>query len=85
MSLIALDYDGTYTADPQLWDSFIAMASGRGHQVVCATMRYDSEPIDVPCEVIYTARQPKMAALAALGILPAIWIDDQPHFLVMPG
>lgn len=25
---LALDYDGTYTRDPDLWDTFIAAAQG---------------------------------------------------------
>jgi hypothetical protein len=36
---IALDYDGTYTVDPQFWEDFITLAKVRGHEVVCVTKR----------------------------------------------
>lgn len=71
---IALDYDGTYTADPSLWEAFIRMAERRGHIVKIVTMRRPTEPVrNPPCEVIYTARKAKM-----LSYLADIWIDDQP-------
>ena len=39
--LIALDFDETYTRDPEFWDIVIANATQRGHAVICATMRKD--------------------------------------------
>ncbi len=77
---IALDYDGTYTRDPELWNAFIRAAEANGHHVTCVTMRYPEEAIDMPIPVIYTSRQAKMGFFSA-----DIWIDDQPHFLVMGG
>ena len=79
--LIALDYDGTYTAAPDLWAHFIGQATTAGHEVVVVTMRFAHEPIDVPCEVIYTARSPKGPFMASLGRVPAVWIDDKPHWI----
>ena len=79
--LIALDYDGTFTRDPDFWNGFIGNCATFGHEVVCATMRHESEPITMICPVIYTARQPKMAFLAEKGINPDIWIDDMPQLL----
>lgn len=38
--IIALDYDGTYTADPALWDQFILLAIKNNHYVVCCTLRH---------------------------------------------
>lgn len=71
---IALDYDGTYTADPALWNAFIGIAQSYGHSVKIVTMRHPTEPVpNPPCEVIYTARKAKM-----LSYLADIWIDDQP-------
>ena len=77
---IALDHDGTYTRDPELWDEFIKLANARGHQVVCVTMRGPHEGVAMPCEVIYTSRKAKA------GFYPAdVWIDDQPQFLFVNG
>jgi hypothetical protein len=75
--VIALDYDGTYTADPPLWDAFIQSAQARGHTVKIVTMRFASEEIvNPPVEVIYTSRNAKSAYLK-----PDIWIDDSPHWI----
>lgn len=83
--LIALDYDGTYTADPALWDSFVASAVARGHRVICVTMRHETEAIIMPCEIIYTGRRAKMVSIDDLGLQIDIWIDDSPHWLFTDG
>lgn len=77
---IALDYDGTYTEDSELWDQFIKLAEARGHQVTCVTMRHLHEPVpsSMPCDVIYTSRKAKAKAVEM-----DVWIDDSPHWLVM--
>ena len=88
--LIALDYDGTYTANPELWQAFIKYAQKQGHEVIVATMRNDDE-LDDMCEVlcglvnriIPTNRNAKRTFLKSFGIEPHIWIDDQPHFIVV--
>lgn len=79
---IALDYDGTYTADPALWYTLILAARQCGHEVVCITMRYPTEPIEVPVPVIYTSRQAKVAFMEERGEKVDIWIDDSPHWLL---
>jgi hypothetical protein len=74
---IALDYDGTYTLAPDLWDTFIDAAIRSGNEVVCVTMRYPSEPVVMPrCKVIYTSRKAKDAFYPA-----DVWIDDRPHWI----
>lgn len=78
---IALDYDGTYTRDPQLWDQFIGSCAGAGHELVCVTMRYPEEAISPPCEVVYTSREAKLPFMVALGRKPDVWIDDNPHWI----
>lgn len=83
--LIALDYDGTYTADPELFLAFISMAKERGHEVVCVTAR-NTEEASIMCpdligsvEVIATDRASKAHHMASLGRMPKVWIDDNPH------
>ncbi len=87
--LIALDYDGTYTADPDLWLMFITSARSRGHKVWVVTMRDEFELADVNRQllgkvdrIVATSRKAKLPFLAARGINPQIWIDDMPHFIV---
>lgn len=81
---IALDHDGTYTRDPLLWIPFIAEAIRRGHEVICVTMRDESERIEgMPCEVIYTDRKSKVAHMAGIGRPIDVWIDDSPQWLML--
>lgn len=79
--LIALDHDGTYTADKAMWDAFIALAQSHGHDVVCVTLRRPTEPIDMPIEVVYTSRAAKAPFMAGLGRVPDVWIDDSPGWI----
>jgi hypothetical protein len=79
---IALDYDDCYTADPWLWDTFIASARSAGHSVICVTCRHD-DPGDslrkLPIPVYYTEMAPKRWHMEQLGIDVDIWIDDYPE------
>lgn len=82
---IALDYDGTYSADPELFNIFIRCAHNRGHEVHIVTMRHDT-PAEricdiVPCGVFYTGRKAKLNHMKELGHEFDIWIDDMPHLL----
>jgi hypothetical protein len=86
--LIALDYDDTYTKDPDFWVAFIDMSKQRGHTVIGATMRCESESADMDprytqgIQVEYTCGRAKLATLAKRGIYPNIWIDDRPDWIV---
>lgn len=82
---LSLDYDKTYTLDPPMWDRFIAMAAGAGHEVVCITMRRPDEAIIMPCPIIYTSRQAKQPFMEAKGVRVDVWIDDSPHWLLNDG
>lgn len=88
--LIALDYDGTYTEDPALWDAFISNAQSKGHRVICVTMRNEDELSDMSehllslvDELHYTSRAAKETFLANLQIFPDVWIDDNPRWIYM--
>lgn len=83
--LIALDFDGTYTADPVLWDCFITTARARHHQVHIVTARGPHEQVRVGAHVDrvhYTDRKAKRPFMQALGLTVQIWIDDMPDFIV---
>jgi hypothetical protein len=88
--IIALDYDGTFTEDPALWERFIFTAEMRDHRIVAVTMRYQSEGIDPKFlsfigeeNVFFTGRMAKKPFMANLGIHPSIWIDDHPQSVFM--
>ena len=87
--LICLDYDNTYTLDPDFWDGFIVVSKARGHSVILATMRYEREgnvvKMDLETKVddiIFTNRKGKRQYLKTLNIFPDVWIDDMPEFVV---
>ena len=88
--LIVIDFDGTYTNDPALWDAFIKMAKENYHEVFCATMRYEDTEGDLvkKClegkvdRIIFTNRLGKIAEVRKqTGRNPDIWIDDDPAWL----
>lgn len=87
--IIALDFDDTHTKDPALWNRFIADAHSSGHRVVVATMRHPRESRRVvetvegigESDMFFTGRRAKRPYLAALGVRPDVWIDDNPHWI----
>lgn len=92
--IIALDYDGTYTGDPILWNEFIRNCKTRGHDIVVATMRNEGTPEEkevieafskMDLRIIFTNRKAKLNYLAELGIFPKIWIDDNPLWIYQNG
>lgn len=87
--LIALDYDETYTKDPDFWLAFIELSQKHGHQIVVATMRTLDEKAEM-CDrlhaavpwIVPTHRMAKKRFLATFDIHPDIWIDDNPAFIL---
>ena len=80
--LIAIDYDGTITAAPQLWSNFAVSATLAGHTVIVCTGRAFPPPAPDWLTVHCTAGQAKRDYLAALGIHPDVWIDDDPQSIL---
>ena len=91
--LIALDYDDTYTQDPELWNEFIKNSKQKDHEVICVTMRHDidferTEVVDSIgklCNIIFTGRKSKKLFLNMMGIIPDVWIDDKPFYIYEDG
>ena len=86
--ILALDYDGTYTKDPVMWQAIIPVFRAAGHEVFCCTMRTPKEVSSMDpnllkhVQVITTSRAAKGPFMEALGIPVDIWIDDNPMFIV---
>lgn len=83
--IIGLDYDDTFTADPDLWRQFVSAAQARGHLVVCVTARrappdFSREPrLPGSVPIVCTGGQPyKKHAAAKAGYHVNVWIDDMP-------
>lgn len=85
--IIALDFDGTYTLAPELWDKFIELCSFRGHQVVMVTCRRDTDENRDECKIellptfshYFTGLSPKRWFMEQRGINVDVWIDDLPE------
>lgn len=82
-----LDYDQTFTADPELWRQFIAAAEIRGHIVVCVTARrvspdFSREPrLPASVAIVCSGSDYKRNAAAKAGYPVNIWIDDMPGMI----
>jgi hypothetical protein len=87
---IALDFDDTYTRDPELWDQFISNALARKHDIRIVTFRkrimtdpaLDYLALTIP--VIYTEYTQKRAFTNKMDWIVDVWIDDSPEFIVNP-
>lgn len=80
---IAIDYDRTYTADPELWDYFINFARLGFHELAFVTVCPERADISARANVwgikaIFTAGEQKQPHCERIGWVPDIWIDDDP-------
>ena len=85
---LSLDYDNTYTRDPEFWDMFIMNAVQRGHKVYCVTMRTPAEGEEVRRDlsqkveaIHFTSRRNKHDFMFDQKISIDVWIDDMPFFI----
>lgn len=83
---IGLDFDDTYSADPELFDNLIRVATFRGHEITFVTWRcavhHSDETYNDDIEeaayrnrinIVYCAGKAKDTCYAA-----DIWMDDSP-------
>jgi hypothetical protein len=87
--IIAIDYDGTWSADPELFAGVAKLAAARGHEVWCVTARSDAMmgpvlkmvgPVIGEARCISVGRLSKAATFKRLrGVDADIWIDDMPE------
>lgn len=89
---IALDFDGTYTEDPEFWNGFIIAAQRKDHTVQIVTFREKDTPLpnedwfrDIGVLVFYTAREAKKRYMDRMGLAIDIWIDDNPDLICNPS
>jgi hypothetical protein len=85
--LIAIDYDDTYTRDPEWWSAVIGFGVKRGHRFVCVTGRNEPpDPIREPplpsgVPVVCSAGKLKDPAARRAGFHVDVWIDDMPGLI----
>lgn len=88
---IALDYDRTFTLDPDAWLSFVASFTAAGHDVRVVTIRdefhdrtADLVRLEALMPVIYTRGIAKRWYCWHFtdGWSPDVWIDDKPETIL---
>lgn len=84
---IALDYDDTYTLDPEAWDIVIELFKLRGHEVKIVTAReaeVDIIPHKIGAEIVYCNGIAKEYFMRrVMKWPPDVWIDDNPETLLI--
>ena len=85
---ISLDYDGTYTEDPAMWNRIIATMRNADHTVMVITMRTPGEGAEVEANlrdrvdaIHYTSRAFKFKFCSDNNVKVDVWIDDAPYFI----
>lgn len=87
--IIAIDYDNTYSADPEGWTQVIKLMEGRGHQFVCVTGRSNQgefgqqviRAINGLIPIVFAGEFWKKEAAAKNGWKVDVWIDDNPEYI----
>ena len=96
--IIPIDFDETYTEDPELWNTFIRKAQTNGHRVICVTARYNegkrqttnNDDIFKSIGTVIDHDEIYFSGIAAKRnymineheIYPHVWIDDTPLGIV---
>ena len=83
--IIAIDYDRTYSKDPEAWAAVGHLLASAGHEVITLTKRRPDEPINCPWPVHYTSREAKGRYAATRGIMIDVWVDDDPLSIFQGG
>lgn len=83
--IIGLDYDDTWTRDPDGWFDAMMALKMRGHTIYGITMRYpreaggmDSRYDQICTQILFTGRKAKKKFAGDAGIVVDVWIDDNP-------
>lgn len=84
----AIDFDETYTLNPQMWVEVMKLFHKAGINVYIVTYRYDNTVEEMDLEhlkhydfvkgIVFTGRKGKDAVCKSLGIHIDVWIDDNP-------
>jgi hypothetical protein len=87
-----IDYDGTWSEDPELFRAFSKMASERGHKVLIVTMRcgavgdaLDYESHHAHATVFCGEKGLKAEVCKNVGHRVDVWIDDMPEMIGGPA
>lgn len=83
----AIDYDGTWTADPEAFRAIATMLRRRGHRVLLVTARVsghgevERETAQHVDRVLFCGAEYKREHCAAVGESVDVWVDDMPGMI----
>ncbi len=88
--IVSIDYDGTWSADPDLFGIFARRAVVRGHIVIMITQRgpehrvpeMDAIEAVLSHPIIFASGKTKVHAAMEAGFVVDVWIDDNPWAMV---
>jgi len=87
---IAIDYDDTFTACPDIWRDVIELFQDTGHRVICVSSRRNTiehrfkliEALPSGVEIFLVYDQPKRDYVKEKNVPVDIWIDDNPESII---
>ena len=86
---ISLDYDDTYTRNPELWDMIVRQFQAKGDKVFLVTWRFPDEEVPGITKlratlsgIHFTCRTAKEKYMFDQGINIHVWIDDNPRSII---
>ena len=85
---IALDYDDTYTLNPELFNEIIKVFKSHGYKVLIVTYRHSTAFNDMNMNIkgisdyVFTGGIAKEKYCNECGIEIDIWIDDSPEAII---
>jgi len=86
---IAIDYDLTWSEDPEFWQCVVALGEDMGHSFWIVTGRSDHRlevvEKDAPgVPIISCAQEAKASEVAFNNVSIDVWIDDDPFNVCFP-
>jgi len=90
--IFGIDFDSTFTADPELFRAFVVLLKARGHIPVMVTARPERHGMDEAPKALVGDLMPiifadggwKAEAALQRGYAIDIWIDDNPTYIRPP-
>lgn len=88
--IVAIDFDNTFTLDPETWINFMYDLWSEDHTAYIVTSRREDDPIsgyytqrliDMGVEIIYCDYKAKRKVCESLGIKVDVWVDDRPKYV----
>lgn len=88
--VFALDFDDTFTADPEFWSDFVIRSQARGHVVICISACRDTfqnrrkreEQLPSGVKIYCSYDKPKIQFADERNLGVTVWIDDCPEMIV---